>query len=172
MRKSVKGLLLALGFATASVIGALAGARVNSTMSLPLGLYWTVNAPPRRGALVMFCPPKSPVFDEAKTRGYIDAGFCPGGYRQMIKKIVAAKGDHVTVSDKGVFVNGQLLENSKPCAEDPGDRPMPHYRADCTLEDNQVLLMSDYNPLSFDGRYFGPINQAQIRSVLRPVFTR
>ena len=172
MRKSVKALLLALGFATASVIGsALAGARVNSTKSLPLGLYWTVNAPPRKGALVMFCPPKSPVFDEAKTRGYIDAGFCSGGYRQMIKKIVAVKGDQVAISDKGVFVNGQLLENSKPRTEDPGARPMPRYETDCTLKDNQVLLMSDYNPLSFDGRYFGPINQAQIRSVLRPVFT-
>ncbi len=82
MRKSVKGLLLALGFIAAVVIGsALAGARVNSTKSLPLGLYWTVDAPHRKGALVMFCPPKSPVFDEAKARGYIDAGFCAGGYR-------------------------------------------------------------------------------------------
>jgi len=164
--------LLALGFVTAAVIGsALAGARVNSTKSLPLGLYWTVNAPPRKGALVIFCPPKSPVFDEAKARGYIDAGFCQGGYRQMIKEIVAAKGDHVIVSDKGVFVNGKLLENSKPRTEDPGDRPMPYYRADCMLQDNQVLLMSSYNPLSFDGRYFGPIDRAQIRSVIRPVFT-
>ncbi len=169
MRKS---LLLALGFVTAAVIGsALAGGRVNSTKSMPLGLYWTVNAPPRKGALVMFCPPKSPVFDEAKARGYIDSGFCQGGYRQMIKEIVAAKGDHVIVSDKGVFVNGKLLGNSKPRTEDPGDRPMPYYRADCTLQDNQVLLMSDCNPLSFDGRYFGPIDRAQIRSVVRPVFT-
>ena len=48
---------------------------------------------------------------------------------------------------------------------------MPHYETDCTLKDNQVLLMSDYNPLSFDGRYFGPINRAQIRSVIRPVLT-
>ena len=92
------------------VIGsALAGARVNSTKSLPLGLYWTVNAPPRKGALVMFCPPKSPVFDEAKARGYIDAGFCAGGYREMIKKVAAAHGDHVTISNEGVCVNGKPI---------------------------------------------------------------
>ncbi len=172
MRKSVKGLLLALGFIAAVVIGsALAGARVNSTKSLPLGLYWTVDAPHRKGALVMFCPPKSPVFDEAKARGYIDAGFCAGGYREMIKKVAATHGDHVTISNEGVCVNGKPIRNSKQLSEDPAGRPMPHYETDCALKDNQVLLMSDPNPFSFNGRYFGPINQEQIRSVVRPVFT-
>ncbi len=149
----------------------LSGARVNSTASFPRGLYWKINAPLKKGELVIFCPPQNPVFDTAKERGYIGAGFCPGGYREMIKKIVATEGDRVTISEKGVAVNGVPIFNSKPSTEDRAGRLMPHYETDCTLKDNQVLLMSDYNPLSFDGRYFGPINRAQIRSVIRPVLT-
>lgn len=172
MNKRIKGLLLAPGLVAAVVIGsAMAGARVNSTASLPLGLYWTVEAPVRTGALVMFCPPKNPVFDEAKARGYIGAGFCAGGYREMMKKVAASRGDHVSISSQGVFVNGKQVPNSRPLNYDPAGRPMPRYETDCTLKDNQVLLMSDYNPLSFDSRYFGPINRAQLRSVVRPVFT-
>ncbi len=172
MNKKMKGLLLAPGLVAAVVIGsALTGARVNSTASLPLGLYWTVSSPVRTGALVMFCPPKSPVFDEAKARDYIGAGFCAGGYREMMKRVAALPGDHVRISNQGVFVNGKPIRNSRPLNYDPAGRPMPRYETDCTLKDNQVLLMSDYNPLSFDSRYFGPINRARIRGVVRPVFT-
>jgi type IV secretory pathway protease TraF len=31
--------------------------------------------------------------------------------------------------------------------------------------------MSDVSRTSFDGRYFGPISRAQIRTVIVPVFT-
>ncbi len=168
----VKGFVLtACGVFALVAVFILNGARVNSTASFPRGLYWKINAPFKKGDLVIFCPPKTPVFAEAKERGYIGAGFCPGGYREMIKKIVATEGDRVTISEKGVAVNGVPIFDSMPSTEDRAGRPMPHYETDCTLKNNQVLLMSDYNPLSFDGRYFGPINSAQIRSVIRPVLT-
>jgi hypothetical protein len=35
----------------------------------------------------------------------------------------------------------------------------------------EVLLMSDYNPQSFDSRYFGPIEETAIESVVTPVLT-
>ena len=163
--------IIAWGVFVLVAVSILCGARVNSTASFPRGLYWKINAPFKKGDLVIFCPPKNPVFAEAKERGYIGAGFCPGGYREMIKKIVATEGDRVSISEMGVAVNGVLIPNSKPYSEDRAGRPMPHYETDCTLKDNQVLLMSDYNPLSFDGRYFGPINRAQMRSVIRPILT-
>ena len=47
-----------------------------------------------------------------------------------------------------------------------------HFRETfCILSTVQVLLMSDYSPKSFDGRYFGPVEQTGIKGVLRPVFT-
>jgi type IV secretory pathway protease TraF len=42
-----------------------------------------------------------------------------------------------------------------------------HYR----LAPGKALLISDYSPISFDGRYFGPIPRAQVQSVVRPVWT-
>lgn len=147
----------------------LAGARVNTTKSIPLGLYWTSSAPVEKGAYVLFCPPKISVFDEAKKRGYIGAGFCPSGHGYMMKRVLAVKDDRVTVRDDGVRVNGKLLPYSAPFKADKAGREMPRYQADdYTLANVEVLLMSDVSGTSFDGRYFGPINRSQIKTVIRP----
>jgi len=71
---SLGAALLVLGLAAH-----LAGARINSSHSIPRGLYWTSSTPVAPGRYVMFCPPQLGVFEEARRRGYIGAGFCPGG---------------------------------------------------------------------------------------------
>jgi conjugative transfer signal peptidase TraF len=107
----------------------------------------------------------------AKARGYVGAGFCPGGYGQLMKRLVAAKNDRVTINAEGVAVNGQRLPLSKLIKLDGGSRPLPHYAKSWVLGSDEVLVMSDSNSGSFDGRYFGPIQRAQIVGVIRPVFT-
>ena len=149
-----------------------AGARINTTKSIPLGLYWTSSNPVEKGAYVLFCPPQVGVFDEARQRGYIGAGFCPGNYSYMMKRVLAAKNDAVFVAEEGVRVNGYLLPFSKPYKIDKGGRPMPRYQSNSyTLGDYEVLLMTDNSPMSFDSRYFGPINRSQIKTVITPVIT-
>ncbi len=150
----------------------VAGARINTTRSIPLGLYWTNSAPPAVGAYVLFCPPPLELFDEARRRDYIGAGFCPGGHGYMMKRVLAAKGDIVSVADEGVRVNGRLLPDSTPVKADKAGRPLPRYRASRhVLGNSELLLMSDASANSFDGRYFGPINRSQIRAVIRPLIT-
>jgi conjugative transfer signal peptidase TraF len=103
------------------VLGALAcasGARINSTRSIPVGLYWLSSEPVGKGAYVMFCPPPIGVFEEARARGYLGAGFCPGGYGYLMKRVLAAKDDAVTITDEGVRVNGELLPHSAPIQAD------------------------------------------------------
>lgn len=152
--------------------GYIAGARVNTTKSIPVGLYWTSSEPVEKGAYVLFCPPQLGVFDDAKERGYIGAGFCQGGYSYMMKRVLAAKGDMVTVADDGVRINGELLPLSAVLNTDKAGRLLPRYHADSyKLGSSEVLLMSDVSATSFDGRYFGPINRSQIKAVIRPVFT-
>jgi conjugative transfer signal peptidase TraF len=129
------------------------------------------NDPIEKGALVIFCPTDTDIFRQAKERGYIGAGFCPGGTGHMIKKIMAAKNDAVEFSGKGVLVNGALLANSKPMDRDAEGRPiLPAKNAITALDDHTVLLMSDYNPKSFDARYFGLMDKSQVISVVRPVW--
>jgi conjugative transfer signal peptidase TraF len=149
-----------------------AGARINTTKSIPVGLYWTSGEQVEKGAYVLFCPPQVGVFTEAKARGYIGAGFCPGDYGYMMKRVLAAKDDTVLVADDGVRVNGELLPFSAPRTADAAGRPMPRFQSDrYTLGNAEVLLMSDVSATSLDGRYFGPVNRSQIQTVIRPVFT-
>jgi conjugative transfer signal peptidase TraF len=165
---------LAVGSAAALAVGFAcyaAGVRVNTTRSIPVGLYLTSSAPVSKGAYVMFCPPPSGVFDEARQRGYIGSGLCPGGYGYLMKKVLAAKADAVTVADDGVRVNGELLPLSAPLKADKAGRPLVRYQANSfELGNSEVLLMSDVSRTSFDSRYFGPIDVAHIKSVIVPVF--
>ena len=147
------------------------GVVINTTVSLPLGLYRSIDAPVERGAYVKFCPPPSAVFDEAQRRGYLGAGFCPGGYEPMLKRVLAAKGDQVDVAAEGVHVNGRLVPLSAQMRADGGGRPMPNYVQHRVLTGSELLLMSDVSGVSFDSRYFGPLNRAQVRAVIKPIFT-
>ena len=69
-------------------------------------------------------------------------------------------------------MNGVLLKNSAPRSADEAGRPLSAYElSDYTLRSEDVLLMSDYNPASFDGRYFEPLSKTTIQSVIVPVIT-
>lgn len=174
-RPSRKGLAVAgVGLALAGVcmLAGLSGARVNTTKSIPVGLYWTSDDPIEKGSYVLFCPPPGEVFDEARDRGYIGSGYCPGGYGYMMKKILAAKHDTISVDDVGVSINGERLPLSVPLNADRAARPLPRYRVrNRVLGDSELLLMSDVSATSFDGRYFGVVGREHVRAVIHPVWT-
>jgi conjugative transfer signal peptidase TraF len=152
----------------------IAGARINTSNSIGVGLYWTSSKTPGKDDYVIFCPPRNSLFDEAFQRGYIKAGHCPGSYGYVMKKIVASKNDIVHVTEEGVYVNGVALPFSSPRRMDAGGNPLKHWSTEDVgyrLADDEFLLMTDSLPESFDARYFGPIKREQIRSVIRPVLT-
>jgi conjugative transfer signal peptidase TraF len=153
-------------------VALLAGFRFNHTHSFPVGVYWMVPKAPAVGDLVLFEPPRAPSFDLALQRGYVRSGGGWRPYEPMVKRLVAVGGDVVSIDDAGVYVNGVRLTNSTPLPVDEAGRPMPVVRLrDYRLSSDEVLLMSDYSPVSFDARYFGPISRTQIQSVVRPVWT-
>ena len=148
-----------------------AGARINTTKSIPLGLYWITDEQVNKSSYVIFCPPADPVFLEAKKRGYITTGFCDGELGYMMKKVLAAKGDSVSFEHDGVRVNGELLPLTARATTDKHGREMPTPQTGVqVLSDDELLVMSDVNPKSFDSRYFGVVNRKQIKSVITPVF--
>jgi conjugative transfer signal peptidase TraF len=148
------------------------GLRVNGTGSEPIGIYWAISKAPSKGDFVFALPPAQPIFKLALARGYLAAGPSPAGTTAVIKQVAALGGDRVTIDTEGVRVNGVLLKNSAPRAVDEAGRPMRSYELnDYTLGSEEVLLMSDYNPASFDGRYFGPLPKTTIQSVIVPVIT-
>lgn len=162
----------ALSVAAIVVVAYVAGFRINTTNSIRPGLYFMTDSPVEKGSYVFFCPPDTSVFAMAKKHGYIAKGFCPGEYSYMMKRVLAAKGDSVKVTDDGVFVEGHLLPYSKPRQVDLGGRELPRYRLDeYEVAGNELLLMSDVSDTSFDARYFGLVSSSQVKSVILPVLT-
>ncbi|MEN5023211.1 conjugative transfer signal peptidase TraF [Pantoea agglomerans] len=170
-RAAVALISVSLTAAIVAGLGYAVGLRVNTTGSIPVGLYRLTHAPVEKGQYVMFCPPDRPLFREAQKRGYIGAGFCPGGLGDMMKKILAAKGDQVTFTPDGVKVNDVLVPFSKPLNADPSGRILPRLSGTALLTDGEYLLMTDRSRVSFDGRYFGVVTASQIQAVLKPVIT-
>jgi len=157
---------------TLGALSLAAGVRVNTTKSVPLGFYLTASAPVKPGAYVLLCPPDQPLFREALARGYLAAGFCRGGYGYVFKRVLAAKDDIVEIDAHGVRVNGSLLPFSVPRNADRAGRPLsPYPQPRLTLGPDDLLLMGDVSPTSWDSRYYGPVSRSQIQTVITPFVT-
>jgi conjugative transfer signal peptidase TraF len=164
-------------FAMACVCGVIgiaelcdfAGVRINTSPSLPVGLYVTTSDP--NATLVEFCPAE-PYAQLAIVRGYRSAGNCRDGAAPLLKPVVAKVGDVVEVSQTGIAVNGRLLSNTAPVATDTNGRqllPWPSGRY--VVQRGSVWVASSFNRRSFDSRYFGPVPTSTIRDRLRPLIT-
>jgi conjugative transfer signal peptidase TraF len=141
------------------------GVRINLSPSLPIGLYQV--APGLDATLVEFCPPE-PFASMANARGYRHPGTCPDGGAPLMKPVVARAGDVVSVSKRGVAVNGSDLLNSAPLTRDTAGRPLtPWPYGTYTVQQGTIWVLSGYHPRSFDSRYFGPISASLIRNRLR-----
>lgn len=158
-------------FLLAAFVASVIGLRINKSKSIPLGFYWVTEKPIAIGEYVLLCPPESLVFDEARKRGYLGSGLCPGGYEYLMKKVLAAQSDRVVINEDGVFVNNKKLPFSKPLRFDGSHRPLPIIRTESILGNSELLLMTDVSSTSFDSRYFGFINRSQIKSVIQPIYT-
>ena len=148
------------------------GGRINTSFSIPVGLYWITKQSIQKETYVLFCPPQTPIFQEALTRGYIHSGFCPGGFGYMMKRVIATFGDTVSINSRGVWVNSHFVDHSVPHQKDEQERPLPglHLRQ-YKVKDSELLLMTDQSELSFDARYFGVLKKSQVKAVIKPVLT-
>ncbi len=154
------------------VVCSAAGMRINTSRSIAVGIYWTSAGPVTRGSYVMFCPPDIPVMSLARERGYLATGYCPGGFGYLMKQVAALAGNVVTVTEKGVSVDGFVLPLSAPLERDGGGQRLPRLAPSrFVIGENEVFMMSDVSATSFDSRYYGPIARRQMESVIVPVLT-
>jgi conjugative transfer signal peptidase TraF len=149
------------------------GYRINATDSIPQGLYWVVAKPRvwKRGQIAWLCPPNTPSFRRAREHGELYPGDCPGNFLHWFKPVAALPGDTVVVATEGVRVNGNLLPNSQPLTRTPSGRIMHGHYGSFRVGSNSVWVISSYNPMSFDSRYFGAIPSNQLKSLALPVWT-
>jgi conjugative transfer signal peptidase TraF len=170
-----RGLVVAIGLSAAaigaaSVIAIVGGFRLNLTPSEPLGL-WRIVALDRAAAvgdLVFICPPASAPFVEARERGYLRRGLCPGDFAPLIKTVVALAGQRIDIAEN-VIVDGNPIPSSDVWTEDGQGRTIRPF-AGGIVPPGHLFLHSSFAS-SYDSRYFGPIPAAGLLGFARPVLT-
>ena len=120
------------------------GLRINTSPSLPMGLY--ITTADASANLVEFCPVE-PFATLSRVRGYRAPGACGDGAGPLLKPIVAKAGDVVEVSALGISVNGILLHNTAPLSADTKGRhldawPSGHY----VVFPGTIWVASSYHP--------------------------
>jgi len=82
----------------------------------------------------------------------------------LIKRVIALGGEKISIKDCKVFINGKLLP--EPYLNDfdlaqtvVEDRCRVPLMDEMIIPDNQLFVMGDNRPQSFDSRMFGPIEQ-------------
>jgi conjugative transfer signal peptidase TraF len=143
--------------------------RINTSPSLPLGLY--IASSEAFDSSIEFCPAE-PFASLALSRGYRDPGACSDGGAPLLKPIVARAGDVIELSMAGIAVNNALLPNTAALHVDTKGRPLTSWPPGrYTVQPGFVWVASSYNVRSFDSRYFGPVPTSSIRERLRPLLT-
>ena len=158
--------LLSLLFAA----GWIGGLRMNTTPSEPLGLWRIVplNRSVLPGEMVFVCPPDNAAIREARRRGYLRSGLCPGGFGPLIKTVVAVTGQRVAVTDL-VAIDGVPIRNSRIFEKDGQGRSLRHGQSGMLLP-GEVYLHSDFIG-SWDSRYFGPVPDSGVLGLAQEVLT-
>lgn len=167
------GVVLLMGTMIFLTLFYVLGFRINTSDSIPRGLYRLMTEDRLKNHYILFCPDKRDAFQTAYERGYLGFGFCPGGTGYLMKKVVAVSGDRVSSTKEGVYVNGRLQDFSKPKSKDALFRLLPQWRiSNYRLKEGEMLVMTDQSEWSFDGRYYGLIRQSQIKGLLMPVWVQ
>ena len=127
----------------------------NPSQSAPLGWY-RIEAIDKisRGDLVVANLPTD-ASTLAAQRGYLPTGI------PVIKTIAALDGDMVCEENGLLQING--LPTVQVLTADRAGRPLPASWKPCRqLQSDEVLLLSDRTPDSFDGRYFGAVQKSDV----------
>jgi conjugative transfer signal peptidase TraF len=148
------------------------GFRLNTTSSLPLGIYRQTSGI-ARGTLAMFCLEDEEFIKLAKERGYLGEGTCPGGVKPLGKEIFGLTGDQISLSGETsgqIAVNGQSIARSHVKNKDSHGRPMPTtYLTAGRIPSGFALMLSPHHEGGFDSRYFGLVRVSALTPV-QPVF--
>ena len=154
---------------TAAAVGILAGSSApvprlvwNASASAPLGLYRVTHDRPTVGEFVLAEPPPE-ARRLAAARGYLPANV------DLVKRVAAASGSTVCAVGRRILIDGTAA--AERLDEDSHGRPLPAWTGCRTLAVNEVFLLMEGVPDSFDSRYFGPVRTSAIVGVLRPLWT-
>jgi conjugative transfer signal peptidase TraF len=131
---------------------------INTSASVPSGLYLRSTAAPAVGQIVDFRIPQA-------ARNYIETRTGQNGEDwYILKPIVAGPGDRVDTTGEWLVINGRQIAPMPP-TNDTGGRLLPIWRDNRVLGPDEFFMFSNRIPNSFDSRCYGPIRRVQIETV-------
>ena len=99
----------------------------------------------------------------AAQRGYLPDGL------PILKRIGAVAPQSVCVREQVVRIDGAAVATAR--LHDGAHRSLPPWAQCRRLAENELFLLSDTNPASFDSRYFGPIEASAVLGIAMPLWT-
>jgi conjugative transfer signal peptidase TraF len=165
-------LIVAASFALSSVV------KLNLTASMPVGVYILHRSTAlQRGTIVIACPPADAQRVGvrngylAPARGILPASRCDAGSAPLLKYAIALAGDVVELSDRGLEVDGQVVDAHKIARVDRNGRAlssMPDGTYHLDAGDVWLYSPAEY---SWDSRYFGPAKLRDVLGTAVPLWT-
>lgn len=140
---------------------------INVSSSIPYGVYKRVDKYPQKDDYILFCL-EDELAKLSVERRYTTTGNCSFQSAPIGKKVVAAQGDLVKISKKGIEVNGKLLSKTIPSTYDLLERKMPEYSMHRYL-DNDEFVVASTKENSYDSRYFGIVRGEQVKGVIETI---
>ncbi|MHB8368880.1 MAG: S26 family signal peptidase [Leptospirales bacterium] len=140
---------------------------VNTSRSMPLGLYAFEDGALSRGSIGAVCLHGS-VANLAFRRGYEirHTSWCPSGL-PLIKTIGGTPGDTIRLSRQITWINGVRQPRSGILSSDTAGRPLPHPAwGTYQVKSGEVWFFSFRHQRSLDSRYFGAVSIGDVRRVV------
>ena len=136
----------------------------NATASAPVGFYLvSLGARLKRGDMVVARAPY-PARLLAARRHYLPMNVL------LVKRIIGVPGDILCGRGDKVTLNGKLVATRLP--HDRMGRTLPWWEGCEGLLPGRYFLLMDKVPTSFDGRYFGPVEEGDIIGKASPLWVR
>jgi conjugative transfer signal peptidase TraF len=124
----------------------------NASDSVPVGFYFVSKRQPQVGEIAVIAPPDW-VQLYASSRGYLQSNVW------LLKPVFANSGSLVCRFGIHVFVDGKHVTRAK--IYDSRKRILLVWKGCRTLKSDEIFVLAKPRN-SFDSRYFGPINRAQV----------
>lgn len=87
-----------------------------------------------------------------------------GQKRRFIKQVAGRSGDLVESTPEGIYINGQLMPDTKILKTDKRGYPLTPFSLPYRLKKGEIWLTSN-NPRGFDSRYLGPAIEIACKKV-------
>ncbi|WP_419250181.1 S26 family signal peptidase [Campylobacter fetus] len=128
--------IMILSFIFLTILLYLCNIKINTTKSMPIGIYQTYNNDNiLPGDIVTF--------------NYQNVNF--------LKKVIAVAGDYVEIKDSQIFVNHKLIKDSQIFKFDSNHNALPTLSFSGVLKNNEIFVLGEHIK-SFDSRYFGVLD--------------